>query len=176
MTVSTSPARTPADAVPLPAGRAILLAFHGIHDSNPVLAAAHELAVLNLARADIDGVFDDPDADDTRTARAARKQRHLDREIARHAERIDDHATRVMPVSRGGTLHSETVGALITRLATLWQYSQQLAVLPVEDQRTHSASAALAELTDAYDDLIHDVRTGRRHLPRHQITGPGRRE
>lgn len=167
----------PATGVPpLPTGRKVLLAFQVRGGGDPVLEAAHELAVLHLARADTGHVLDDAMADDTSTATAARTQRHLDSAIGRQVARIDDHVMSAVHVHRGGALHTETVGALIARLALAWQYSQQLAVLPVADGRAQSAWFALAELVDAYDDLIRDVHAGRRCLPRRRTADPDRRE
>ncbi len=154
----------------LPAGRVVLLAFQVLHDDrDPVLAAAHELGVLHLAHADAAHVLDNPGADDTGIATAARTQRRLDHAIRRQTARIDHHVTTALPMYRGATLHTETLGALITRLARTWQRWQQVAVLPVKDERVRRASAALAELVDGYDDLIREVHAGRRSLPRRQI-------
>ncbi|MGY6658672.1 DUF4254 domain-containing protein [Amycolatopsis sp. TRM77291] len=154
-----------------------MLAFQVCGGSgDPVLAAARELAVLTLARADTTCALDDPVADDRSIAAAARKQRRLDREIARQTARIDDYVTGTVHACRRGALHTETIGALIARLATTWQHWQQLASLPVQDERVRAASAALAELIDAYDDLIRDIHTGRRSLPRRQNPASDRRE
>ncbi|MEV6907224.1 DUF4254 domain-containing protein [Amycolatopsis sp. NPDC051071] len=110
------------------------------------------------------------DADDTITAAVVRRLRRHDRVIADQVARIDRHVLRLLQHHRGGALHTETLGTLLSRLAQAWQHSQQLAVLPVRDPRVHDASAALAELSDAYDDLTHDVLLGRRRLPRHQVS------
>ncbi|MFK0244482.1 hypothetical protein ACIQUM_07275 [Amycolatopsis azurea] len=167
MTTLATGTHTTAGACPVPTGRAVLLAFElSPAGADPVLAAAHELALLHLAHADT--ARDLGDADDTLTAAVARTQPHRDRAIARQADLIDDHITRALPGPRSGSLHTETVGALIARLAHRWQYTQEMATLPTRDPRVRDASAALAELARAYDDLIDDVLCGRRYLPRHR--------
>ncbi|OXM43063.1 hypothetical protein [Amycolatopsis alba] len=167
MTTLVTGIHTTAGACPVPSGRAVLLAFEiAPAGADPVLAAAHELALLHLAHADTAWV--PGEADDTITAAAARAQRHRDRAIANQAGLIDDHVTRALSDPRSGSLHTETVGALLARLAQRWQYTQQMAALPTRDPRVRDASAALAELARAYDDLIDDVLCGRRCLPRHR--------
>ncbi|HET6288771.1 MAG TPA: hypothetical protein VFG15_18740 [Amycolatopsis sp.] len=173
MTTLATGIHTAAGACPVPTGRAVLLAFEiSPAGADPVLAAAHELALLHLAHADTTRVLGD--ADDTITAAAARAQQHRDRAIARQAGLIDDHVTRALPGPRSGSLHTETVGDLLARLARRWQHAQEMAALPARDPRVRDASAALAELARAYDDLIDDVLCGRRCLPRHRQPIPHR--
>lgn len=171
MTALAAGTRAVAAPRPVPEGRAVLLAFElPPAGTDLVLAAAHELAVLHLARADAARVVGD--ADDTITAAAARAQRQRDRAIIDQIGLIDDHVTRALPDPRSGSLHTETVGALVAKLAQRWQYSHQMAALPTNDPHVRDASAAVAELARAYDDLIDDVLLGRRCLPRHQHPSP----
>ncbi|MCP2289307.1 DUF4254 domain-containing protein [Nocardia sp. NPDC050713] len=80
---------------------------------------------------------------------------------------IDDWVTRSVPQHRlGATLHTETVGAVIDRLAeSSVRAHHALMTLDAHDELLHCAWHHLAELADAYDDLIRDVLAGRRRLP-----------
>ncbi|WP_410585829.1 hypothetical protein [Amycolatopsis sp. lyj-108] len=171
MTGVTTRPHTMAGRRPVPAGRAILLAFEfAPEDSDPVLGAAHLLAVLHLARADV--VRSIGDADDTITAAAARAQEQRDQAIAGQVALIDEHVAICLPSLRRGSVHTETVGALLARLAQRWQHWHELAALPAADPRARDAFSAVAELARAYDDLIDDVLFGRRRLPRYQHPDP----
>ncbi len=80
---------------------------------------------------------------------------------------IDDWVTRSVPQHRlGATLHTETVGAVIDRLAeSSVRAHHALMTLDAHDEFLHCAWHHLAELADAYDDLVRDVLAGRRRLP-----------
>jgi hypothetical protein len=80
---------------------------------------------------------------------------------------IDDWVARSVPQHRlGATLHTETVGSVIDRLAeSSVRAHHALMTLDAHDERLHSAWHHLAELADAYDDLVRDVLAGRRRLP-----------
>lgn len=80
---------------------------------------------------------------------------------------IDDWVARNVPQHRlGATLHTETIGAVIDRLAEASVKAHHaLMTLDSDDDMLHSAWHHLAELADAYDDLVRDVRAGRRRLP-----------
>ncbi|MEU4319064.1 DUF4254 domain-containing protein [Nocardia fluminea] len=80
---------------------------------------------------------------------------------------IDDWVLRAIPQHRlGATLHTETVGAVIDRLAEASVRAHHaLMTLAANDEMLHCAWHRLAELADAYDDLVRDVLAGRRRLP-----------
>lgn len=80
---------------------------------------------------------------------------------------IDDWVVRNVPQHRlGATLHTETIGAVIDRLAEASVRAHHaLMTLDADDELLHGAWHHLAELTDAYDDLVRDVLAGRRRLP-----------
>jgi len=80
---------------------------------------------------------------------------------------IDDWVLRNTPQHRlGATLHTETIGAVIGRLAEASVRAHHaLMTLDADDEMLHGAWHHLAELTDAYDDLVRDVAAGRRRLP-----------
>lgn len=80
---------------------------------------------------------------------------------------IDDWVMRNVPQNRlGATLHTETIGAVIDRLAEASVRAHHaLMTLVSDDELLHGAWHHLAELTDAYDDLVREVLAGRRRLP-----------
>ncbi|RJO72112.1 DUF4254 domain-containing protein [Nocardia panacis] len=80
---------------------------------------------------------------------------------------IDDWVARSIPRHRlGATLHTETIGAVIDRIAeSSVRAHHALMTLDAHDDRLHGAWHHLAELADAYDDLVRDVLAGRRRLP-----------
>ncbi|APE33276.1 hypothetical protein BOX37_04055 [Nocardia mangyaensis] len=80
---------------------------------------------------------------------------------------IDDWVLRGVPQHRlGATLHTETIGAVIDRLAeSSVRAHHALMTLAANDEMLHCAWHHLAELADAYDDLVRDVIAGRRRLP-----------
>ncbi|WP_231390483.1 DUF4254 domain-containing protein [Nocardia sp. CNY236] len=80
---------------------------------------------------------------------------------------IDDWVARCVPQHRfGATLHTEAVGAVIDRLAeSSVRAHHALMTLDAHDEFLHRAWHHLAELADAYDDLVRDVMAGRRRLP-----------
>ncbi|WP_280234033.1 DUF4254 domain-containing protein [Nocardia cyriacigeorgica] len=80
---------------------------------------------------------------------------------------IDDWVVRNVPQHRmGATLHTETIGAVIDRLAeSSVRAHHALMTLDAHDDLLHIAWHHLAELADAYDDLVRDVLAGRRRLP-----------
>lgn len=65
-------------------------------------------------------------------------------------------------------LHTETLGSVIDRLAIAWVRSRRLGDQAADSDsrvRARLALQQLAELADAYDDLVRDVEQGRRRLP-----------
>ncbi|MEV0252239.1 DUF4254 domain-containing protein [Nocardia sp. NPDC050712] len=80
---------------------------------------------------------------------------------------VDDWVTRSVPQHRlGATLHTETVGSVIDRLAeSSVRAHHALMTLDAHDEMLHGAWHHLAELADAYDDLVRDIVAGRRRLP-----------
>ncbi|VVJ22641.1 Uncharacterised protein [Amycolatopsis camponoti] len=90
-------------------------------------------------------------------------------------DRIDRWAATKLAEGRAGVLHTESLGQLINRMVTVWMRGQLLAdtCTSATDAQVRVASAQLGELGRAYDDLITDLRLGRRRLPELQTpTGP----
>ncbi|MGH3494112.1 MAG: DUF4254 domain-containing protein [Sciscionella sp.] len=81
-------------------------------------------------------------------------------------ERIDEWvATQVHGVVPHASLHTETLGSVVDRLAIAWVRANSLINSGDARDRARLALRQLAELADAYDDLIRDVATGHRRLP-----------
>ncbi|MCX0272033.1 DUF4254 domain-containing protein [Nocardia zapadnayensis] len=80
---------------------------------------------------------------------------------------INDWITRRMPQHRNGaSLHTESLGAVIDRMAFSWVAANQaIEADGVRSDRTHRHWYHLAELVDGYTDLIAEVAGGRRRLP-----------
>ncbi|RMI31856.1 DUF4254 domain-containing protein [Nocardia stercoris] len=80
---------------------------------------------------------------------------------------VDDWIIRTVPQHRlGATLHTETIGSVIDRLAGAAVCAHHsLMTMDANDDVLHGAWHHLAELADGYDDLVRDVLAGRRRLP-----------
>ncbi|WP_246181026.1 DUF4254 domain-containing protein [Nocardia ninae] len=124
----------------------------------PLLWFARDLAVLHERR--LVGRGGSVDTDPTVVLEIERRRVEL-------VMAIDDWVARSVPQHRlGATLHTETVGAVIDRLAeSSVRAHHALMTLDAHDERLHGAWHHLAELADAYDDLVRDILAGRRRLP-----------
>lgn len=159
----------------LPRSSAVVQAFsHAAEAANrhPVLAAAAKLALEHWMRAGAHRLVHNPHADDRMIASAARTIAARDAGCAVLIEQIDAWATTLVGPSRTSMLHSESLGQIISRLCLAWtrwrllSTDGDLAAVPDAE----SALNQLTELCTAYDDLIADLRGGRRHLPIHQTS------
>ncbi len=124
----------------------------------PLLWFARDLAVLHERRVG-------PGGPESPIAPAAVLE--IDRRRGELVMAIDDWVARSVPEHRlGATLHTETIGAVIDRLAeSSVRAHRALMTLDADDDRLHSAWHHLAELADGYDDLVREVLEGRRRLP-----------
>ncbi|WP_232235998.1 DUF4254 domain-containing protein [Nocardia sp. BMG51109] len=125
----------------------------------PLLWFARDLAVLQERRL-IGRGGSAPDSDPAAIIEIERRRAEL-------VMAIDDWVVRTVPQHRlGATLHTETVGSVIDRLAEASVRAHHaLMTLDANDEVLHGAWHHLAELADAYDDLIGDVLAGKRRLP-----------
>lgn len=162
------------DDTQLPPPAALLRAFlqpadpdparHRVLDAASGLARCHDRRLRAVAAR---GGTGDPlgattrlidDLDDERTALIAR----IDTWVATHVAHRS-----------GASLHTETLGAVIDRMAAKWVAAKHsLDGDPItttaprqREARTHLQWCRLAELTDGYRDLITDVAERRRRLP-----------
>ncbi|MGQ4597552.1 DUF4254 domain-containing protein [Nocardia sp. R6R-6] len=80
---------------------------------------------------------------------------------------INEWVAQEMPQHRNGaSLHTESLGAVVDRMARSWVDANQ--VIDSEGAgsgNTHRHWYQLAELVDGYTDLVIDVAGGRRRLP-----------
>lgn len=124
----------------------------------PLLWFARDLAVLYERQLGRGGSTPDPDS---------AVMVETDRRRTELVMAIDDWVARTVPQHRvGATLHTETVGAVMDRLAEAAVHAHHaLMTLNADDDVLHGAWHHLAELADGYDDLVRDVLAGRRRLP-----------
>lgn len=80
-------------------------------------------------------------------------------------EQIDMWVARVIYSRADASLHTETLGSVVDRLAIAWVRANSLINTTDARDRACVALRQLAELADAYDDLIRDVAAGHRRLP-----------
>ncbi len=80
---------------------------------------------------------------------------------------INDWITTEVPQPRSGaSLHTESLGAVVDRMARSWvDANQAIDVDGARSDNTHKHWYHLAELVDGYTDLVTDVAGGRRRLP-----------
>ncbi|NEW40207.1 DUF4254 domain-containing protein [Nocardia cyriacigeorgica] len=151
-------------AEPLPSKDLVLEACTGrLITDHPVLCSANELAYLHIAAQRV------PDA---------RNLLHRRIELIRH---IDCWLARELPPAHGGAhLHTESVGAVVDRLA---RYTASARMSLLSDDTVlerHYAWQRLAELAVGYSDLAYEVGAGIRRIPdlghpRPATTGPDSR-
>ncbi|HLS76893.1 MAG TPA: DUF4254 domain-containing protein [Nocardia sp.] len=124
----------------------------------PVLWFARDLAVLHEKRSvDRGGSVDGDPA----------VLLEIERRRSELVMAIDDWVARnVLQHRIGATVHTETIGAVIDRIAeSSVRAHHALMTLAADDDQLHSAWHRLAEIADAYDDLVREVLAGRRRLP-----------
>jgi hypothetical protein len=79
-------------------------------------------------------------------------------------EQIDDWVARQVRSPADASLHTETFGSVVDRMAIAWVRVNSLRVAGASDQ-ARLALRQLTELAAAYDDLVRDVTLGCRRLP-----------
>ncbi|WP_405165580.1 DUF4254 domain-containing protein [Nocardia sp. NBC_01499] len=135
----------------LPMRNLVLAACRGvIHEDHPLLVSAWELTNLH----------------DRRLTADTASWKEIDEERAKLVEGIDRWVNEQLPPALGAAyLHTETVGAVIDRLAqfTACAYT---ALVSMSDWDLWNAWERLAELAVGYEDLRAEVSAGRRRLPR----------
>jgi hypothetical protein len=138
-------------------------------DADPVLAIAHELARHHDVQWSAEDLSRDHASDDSVVAEAKRCIDAMNLVRAELVDRIDRWAEDRLPGNEPAALHTETLGQLIDRLAVAWVRSRKLSEASGDDLEkrgdARSALTQLAQLCDAYDDLMRDLYAGRRRLP-----------
>lgn len=166
--------------IALPRASVVVRAFSSTPIEHPVLTAAIGLATQHLLRTQAHQVACDRHADDHVVAAATRQVNAAEAACAVLIDRIDVWAATELPESRAAVLHTETLGQLVDRLAILWTRWKLLDstdtgtdTSPARTAQVRLAWHQLGELVTAHDDLVTDLQTHRRRLPRYQTpTGP----
>ncbi|WP_435590817.1 DUF4254 domain-containing protein [Nocardia sp. bgisy118] len=132
-----------------PSGEALLSAIRGHHVGvHPLEKFAHQFGLLHQHR--LTGLFDE--------CRCSRLEFLLAVDVW-----VADHLPVPHPTA---TLHTETLGAVIDRLAEAQVYAYHLLMtVDPADPIVHAAWYRLAELVDGYTDLITGVTQRARRLP-----------
>ncbi|WP_280268949.1 DUF4254 domain-containing protein [Nocardia wallacei] len=141
-----------------------------------VLAAAHALVQCHERRRYAQQAAHAPDASSGRVAACSQIVDDIDVTRARLVERINTWVTDNIRHRAGASLHTETLGDVIDRMAAKWVAAQHALGLPTParvsalspqgvDSEAHLQWVRLAELADGYQDLITDVAEHRRRLP-----------
>ncbi|RDI63711.1 DUF4254 domain-containing protein [Nocardia pseudobrasiliensis] len=175
-------------ATELPSVAVVLRAFREPADSgrtdHRVLEAAHQLAQCHELRRSACQDAHAPDAPSSYVAACSQLLEDIDIDRAKLIARIDNWVAENIPHRRGASLHTETLGAVIDRMAEKWVAAQHAIGLPARngngngkrarttvitrrgvDSEAHLQWVRLAELADGYKDLITDVIEHRRRLP-----------
>ena len=125
-------------------------------NGHPVLESAHLLAGLHARR-----LRTEPES-----AAAPAPFDDIDQHRARLVLVIDRWiATELPPAHGGANMHTETVGAVIDRIARLSVFAHET-LSNAPEWRVHDAWERLAELSLGYEDLAAEVSVGFRRLPR----------
>lgn len=171
----------------LPSVAELLRAFRGSigpHDRHrAVLDAAHGLMGCHERRHTALAAAHAPDAGSDQLARCSHLIEDIDAERAKYVAGIDTWVADNISHRSGASLHTETLGAVIDRMAAKWVAAQYALGLPCTggksgsrartrsngrrgvDAQAHLHWVRLAELADGYKDLITDVTEHRRRLP-----------
>ncbi|AHH20950.1 hypothetical protein NONO_c61770 [Nocardia nova SH22a] len=164
----------------LPSVSVLLRAFRSSDappGDHPVLEAARQLVRCHELRLHAYRDAHAPQVTSARVASCSQTVDGIDRERAVLAERIDIWVADNIAHRAGASLHTETLGAVIDRMAGKWVAAQHAiglgaATPPLEDVagsaltgEAHLHWVRLAELADGYQDLIIDIAEHRRRLP-----------
>lgn len=79
-------------------------------------------------------------------------------------DQIDEWVSRRIHSRQAASMHTETLGSVVDRIAIAWVRSINLAAAG-PSHRARLALTQLAELSDSYDDLVRDLAAGQRRLP-----------
>lgn len=131
-----------------------------------VLSAAAALVANHGSQWLEEDVSRSPGAADHEVAASKRRIDALNSRRVVLVERIDAWVEAHPAPAAGAVLHTETLGSVVDRLAIAWVRAHNLAADTAGDGgRALLAARQLEELAAAYDDLVRDVRAGRRRLP-----------
>ncbi|MCC3326433.1 DUF4254 domain-containing protein [Nocardia abscessus] len=141
--------------------------LHSVLHAARKLVECHERRQRALERAHA------PGASSTHVAACSRQVEDIDGCRAEWVGRIDAWVAANVQHREGASLHTETLGAVIDRIAAKWvaarhSLGDEITTRPHPMQaggEAHLQWTRLAELIDGYQDLIADVVAHRRRLP-----------
>lgn len=162
--------RNTADVVePLPRSAVVVEQFGGTNreagESGPILATARRLARHHRRQWQAENASRAPNASAGDIAAAKQLIDELNCRRASLVEELDAWVAAQLCGPPGAPLHTETFGSVVDRLAIAWVRAICLAESDRPRDHARRALGQLAELADAYDDLIRDLAAGRRRLP-----------
>jgi hypothetical protein len=137
----------------LPTAPQLLCAFQGRRfDDQTLLRSAHTLAEMHARRVQL---------------RDPAMIAEIDCRRCELVDDINDWVGQELPQHRNGaSLHTESLGAVVDRMARSWvDANQAIDRDGPRSDNTHKRWYHLAELVDGYTDLVIDVAGGRRRLP-----------
>lgn len=153
----------------LPRSASIIEAFRNVgcrdHPHRPVLGIAHDLATHHQRQWEAEDVSRHREASADAVARAKRLIDELNARRVGLVERIDRWVAQEVRARTDCALHTETLGSVVDRLAIAWIRTNTFIDTGDARDRARLALRQLAELAEAYDDLVRDVAAGRRRLP-----------
>ena len=154
----------------LPRSASIVEAFWEVANSadqpgQHVLKTANDLAIHHQRQWQAEDASRASGASDEEIAASKRLIDELNARRVALVERIDEWVAGQIHSRADASLHTETLGSVVDRLAIAWVRTNSLINSGGPRDRTRMALRQLAELADAYDDLIRDVATGHRRLP-----------
>jgi hypothetical protein len=153
----------------LPRSASIIEAFSGTERDQPkqsILETANDLAAHHQRQWHTEDACHIPGASTEDLAAGKRLIDELNARRVALVEQIDEWvAGQLHDVVAHASLHTETLGSVIDRLAIAWVRVNNLMTAHDARDRARLALRQLAELADAYDDLIRDVAAGQRRLP-----------
>lgn len=137
----------------------------GDHPGQHVLDTANDLAAHHQRQWHAEDASRAPGASGEDIAASKRLIDALNARRVALVEQIDDWVATQIHSRADASLHTETLGSVIDRLAIAWVRANSL--INTNDARdlARLALRQLAELAGAYDDLIRDIAAGHRRLP-----------
>jgi hypothetical protein len=153
----------------LPRSASIIEAFRDTtsrdHPGQHVLDTANDLAAHHQRQWHAEDASRTPDASAEDIAASKQLIDELNARRVALVEQIDQWVAGQIHSRADASLHTETLGSVIDRLAIGWVRAKSLMNTNDARDRARLALRQLAELADAYDDLIRDVAAGHRRLP-----------
>lgn len=152
----------------LPRSADLLMGFQTAESegqTDVMLELGRQLAVNHQNQWDAEDFCRDPTAT---AAEVGKTKRHIDELNERRValvERIDEAIESRLSPAAGLSLHTETIGSVVDRLAIAWVRTNNLTGRPDQRDRARAALRQMNELATAYDDLVRDLVKGHRRLP-----------